>query len=115
MSTYRHPNPAVRKEMRDQLLAAIRGAWSTRPTCWDRQVDAVMAVLSERGGSEDMRVRCTCGETACESELCDCDAVPCPVNHRVEEAEAEARSVLDRVSDWANAALDAPEAPGGES
>ncbi len=25
--------------------------------------------------------RCTCGETACESELCDCDSAPCPVDH----------------------------------
>lgn len=25
--------------------------------------------------------RCTCGEIACESELCDCDSVPCPVDH----------------------------------
>lgn len=29
--------------------------------------------------------RCTCGETACESELCDCDSVPCPVDHAAEE------------------------------
>jgi hypothetical protein len=30
--------------------------------------------------------RCTCGETACESELCDCDSVPCPVDHAAEDA-----------------------------
>lgn len=29
--------------------------------------------------------RCTCGDTACESELCDCDARPCPVDHAAEE------------------------------
>ncbi|MGP3940479.1 hypothetical protein [Streptomyces sp. 6N106] len=32
-------------------------------------------------GPDDRRDRCTCGETACESELCDCDSVPCPVDH----------------------------------
>lgn len=32
--------------------------------------------------------RCTCGETACESELCDCDSVPCPVDHAREANEA---------------------------
>ncbi|MCT2594244.1 hypothetical protein LHJ74_30790 [Streptomyces sp. N2-109] len=30
-------------------------------------------------------MRCTCGETACESELCDCDAYPCPVDHAADE------------------------------
>lgn len=28
--------------------------------------------------------RCTCGETACESERCDCDSAPCPVDHAAE-------------------------------
>lgn len=27
---------------------------------------------------------CRCGETACESELCDCDSTPCPVDHAAE-------------------------------
>jgi len=31
-----------------------------------------------------MNARCTCGETACESELCDCDKTPCPVDHAFE-------------------------------
>lgn len=35
------------ESMREQLLTAIRGAWSTQPTCWDQQVDAVMAVGDE--------------------------------------------------------------------
>jgi hypothetical protein len=33
--------------------------------------------------------RCTCGETACESELCDCDSAPCPVDHTREAPEGE--------------------------
>ncbi|MFH9977915.1 hypothetical protein ACH4ND_01380 [Streptomyces sp. NPDC017179] len=34
--------------------------------------------------------RCTCGETACESELCDCDSVPCPVDHAAEAQQGGA-------------------------
>lgn len=70
-------------ELHGRLRAAIRGAWSTQPTCWDRQTDAVLTVLKAEFEG------CTCGEPACESTLCDCDAIPCPVNHRAEEAEAE--------------------------
>ncbi len=32
-----------------------------------------------------MMERCICGETACESELCDCDARRCPVDHEEED------------------------------
>ncbi len=32
-------------------------------------------------------LRCTCGETACESELCDCDSYPCPLDHAAEWEE----------------------------
>lgn len=45
----------------------------------------------ERLRGELANERCTCGETACESELCDCDAIPCPVNHRAEQAEERLR------------------------
>jgi hypothetical protein len=38
--------------------------------------------------------RCTCGETACESELCDCDSVPCPVDHAREANEAACQDCL---------------------
>lgn len=31
--------------------------------------------------------RCICGETACESELCDCDQRVCPVDHAAEWEE----------------------------
>lgn len=34
-----------------------------------------------------MEERCICGETACESELCDCDTYPCPVDHESEWEE----------------------------
>lgn len=38
---------------------------------------------------------CTCGETACESDLCDCDSAPCPVDHANEEQPVtEARTTL---------------------
>lgn len=30
---------------------------------------------------------CTCGETACESQSCDCDSAPCPVDHAGEAPE----------------------------
>jgi hypothetical protein len=35
--------------------------------------------------ARDDAEQCTCGQTARESELCDCDATPCPVNHAAEE------------------------------
>jgi hypothetical protein len=35
-------------------------------------------------------LRCRCGETACESELCDCDSVPCPVDHAAEAQQGGA-------------------------
>ncbi|TXS35101.1 hypothetical protein [Streptomyces sp. t39] len=28
---------------------------------------------------------CTCGRTACESDSCDCDCAPCPVDHASDE------------------------------
>lgn len=34
-----------------------------------------------------MTKRCTCGETACESDLCDCDNHSCPINHAEEGDE----------------------------
>ncbi|MGW4388231.1 hypothetical protein [Streptomyces sp. NPDC004685] len=34
--------------------------------------------------------RCTCGETACESDLCDCDSAPCPVDHAAEALQGGA-------------------------
>ena len=37
--------------------------------------------------------RCTCGRTACESDLCDCDEIPCPVDHAAEQAEAETETL----------------------
>lgn len=41
--------------------------------------------------------RCTCGETACESELCDCDARPCPVDHAAEEQRSAAEAIHERI------------------
>lgn len=38
--------------------------------------------------------RCTCGETACESELCDCDCAPCPVDHAREANEMACQDCL---------------------
>lgn len=32
---------------------------------------------------------CTCGRTACESDLCDCDAAPCPVDHVADALASE--------------------------
>lgn len=78
--------------LRDRLRVAIRDAWSTQPTCWDRQTDATLTVLKAEFE------RCTCGEPACESTLCDCDAIPCPVNHRAEEAEVERDALAAQVT-----------------
>lgn len=40
-------------------------------------VDAKDAILGS--------ARCICGETACESENCDCDTRACPVDHAADE------------------------------
>lgn len=44
--------------------------------------------------------RCTCGETVCESELCDCDSAPCPVDHAREDDRREryAGAILDALA-----------------
>ncbi|MFF6904547.1 hypothetical protein ACFY9Q_01225 [Streptomyces sp. NPDC012389] len=38
------------------------------------------------GTSTGEGVRCICGQTACESENCDCNSRTCPVDHATEEA-----------------------------
>ncbi|MGW2169159.1 hypothetical protein ACWC1C_01350 [Streptomyces sp. NPDC001705] len=42
-----------------------------------------MTPEEEEEAPEDSQ--CTCGQTACESELCACDCAPCPVDHASEE------------------------------
>jgi hypothetical protein len=37
--------------------------------------------LAGEAQQDEAGARCTCGDTACESELCDCDSAPCPVDH----------------------------------
>lgn len=53
--------------------------------------DQFAQLLREQQGlpapAAESSLRCTCGETACESELCDCDSVPCPVDHAAEEQD----------------------------
>jgi hypothetical protein len=36
------------------------------------------------GEASETEPVCTCGRTACESDRCDCDAAPCPVDHAAE-------------------------------
>jgi hypothetical protein len=32
---------------------------------------------------------CNCGDTACESDLCPCDSIPCPVDNEDEYGESD--------------------------
>ncbi|MEV5619443.1 hypothetical protein [Streptomyces bacillaris] len=48
------------------------------------------------GTTEGEGVRCVCGETACESENCDCDSRTCPVDHAAEETDEEREQREDR-------------------
>lgn len=81
-------SPAIQDAELERLRAAKRHLSeriSIGQEGWNelhREVERLRAELANR---------CTCGETACESELCDCDATPCPANHRGEHAEAELR------------------------
>jgi hypothetical protein len=45
--------------------------------------------LTPEEEEEAPKDRCACGETACESELCDCDSAPCPVDHARKAQEDE--------------------------
>jgi hypothetical protein len=54
------------------------------PPCPDEDEEPPMTPEEEEQAPE---YRCTCGETACESELCDCDYAPCPVDHAREASE----------------------------
>ncbi|MER7068986.1 hypothetical protein ABT357_25480, partial [Streptomyces albidoflavus] len=46
------------------------------------QVAAVaLAWISDLDSRAQSMERCTCGGTACESDLCDCDTIACPVDH----------------------------------
>ncbi len=60
----------------DEVLAGIRDA-----------ADKARAG-SSTDGAQQAEPRCTCGGTACASELCDCDDIPCPVDHAAEEQQA---------------------------
>lgn len=73
--------------LRDRYTKAVAPSGWIREDGLTALVDALMDVRDE--AMERLRAeRCTCGETACESALCDCDAIPCPVNHRAEDADA---------------------------
>ncbi|MFE5958937.1 hypothetical protein [Streptomyces rubiginosohelvolus] len=53
-------------------------------------LDPALAVARQLlGTTEDAGARCVCGETACESENCDCDSRTCPVDHAAEESDEE--------------------------
>lgn len=58
-----------------------------------RQFGPLLAEMMRRPAEESVSERCTCGDTECESELCDCDARPCPVDHAAEERRS-ARETL---------------------
>lgn len=52
---------------------------------WAKTVGADIAELRRVADeAQQPSPRCTCGETVCESELCDCDSAPCPADHAVE-------------------------------
>jgi hypothetical protein len=51
---------------------------------WNGGVMDAAALLRRLAGEaqqDEALPRCTCGDTACESELCDCGSLPCPVDH----------------------------------
>ena len=60
--------------------------------CTDPQCTTLAALAVARqllGTSTGDGARCICGQTACESENCDCDSRTCPVNHAAEETDEE--------------------------
>lgn len=63
-----HPNGRAAYQLAaEYLLARLNVTTKPAPTGEAQQDEA--------------GARCRCGATACESELCDCDSAPCPVDH----------------------------------
>ncbi|MBR8638657.1 hypothetical protein KEF29_03420 [Streptomyces tuirus] len=94
------------KAQRDEHRDTGRGVWTTLDNLLDRyRLHADMGVplgghVCEARVVGDCRcleqpaseAACTCGTTACESELCDCDSAPCPVDHAAAAQQDGARS-----------------------
>jgi hypothetical protein len=66
----------------DELLrrAAVDPAHAPGMPC-EHGCRAAADALTRETQQDEALPRCTCGDTACESELCDCDSAPCPVDH----------------------------------
>lgn len=64
------PDDEITRGAAARKIAAALDGW-TDPAELRRMAD----------GPQPPLPRCTCGETVCESELCDCDSAPCPVDH----------------------------------
>ena len=56
-----------------------------------------LADVDEKPVATPAEEQCTCGRTACESDLCDCDEVPCPVDHAAEGPAHELRAAATKL------------------
>lgn len=80
--------PALTQTQRDMLRYALDLAEEQMLCVGDEfseddyaAVDSLRRLAAEPPAAEEAELACTCGRTACESDLCDCDVTPCPVDH----------------------------------
>ncbi|MFD5709518.1 hypothetical protein ACFWHW_03835 [Streptomyces pharetrae] len=88
----------------EQMATGRYDRWFELIECHGEGVDTGTSIVVRRRMADEAQPpspRCTCGETACESDLCDCDSASCPVDHADEAQPATEAEAHPAEHSWA--------------